>query len=46
METKQIVVRAVPVDLWKQFKIRAVQDNRTIQDALVKALETYLNQAA
>ena len=46
METKQIVVREVPVDLWRAFKIRAVQDNQTIQDALVKALQTYLSQAA
>lgn len=46
MDTTQIVVRKVPVELWKQLKIRAVKDNLTLQDALVKAIQTYLQRAA
>ena len=46
MSTMQIVVRKIPIDLWKQLKIRAVEDNLTLQDALVKAIETYLQRAA
>jgi len=41
-ETKQVVVRDIPVDLWRQLKIRAIAEDRTLQATLTKAIEHYL----
>ena len=46
MPTKQIVVREIPVDLWKRLKLHAVGKNETLQTTLVKAIENYLESAA
>jgi hypothetical protein len=45
VETKQIVVREIPVDLWRKFKQRAVAEDHTIQTAVTKAIELYLKSA-
>ncbi len=42
MEEKQIVVRRVPVALWKRLKIRAVEEGRTLQELVAVAIERYL----
>lgn len=44
IETKQIVVREVPVDLWRQLKIRAATDGTTLQATLTKAIQQFLRQ--
>jgi len=44
-ETKQVVVREVPVDLWRQLKIRAAVNGETLQATVTKALEQYLKTA-
>lgn len=44
-ETKQVVVREVPVDLWRQLKIRAAVDGATLQATVTKAIEQYLKTA-
>lgn len=41
-----IVVRHIPVDLWKRFKIHTVQNDITIQVAVAKAIEQYLQKSA
>lgn len=46
MPTKQIVVREIPVDLWKRLKLHAVDKNQTIQTTLVQAIEAFLQRAA
>lgn len=46
VETKQVVVREVPVDLWRQLKIRAATDGTTLQATLAKAIEHFLRQSA
>ena len=45
-ETKQIVVKNVPVDLWQRLKIRAAVDNATLQATLARAIEKYLSSDA
>ncbi len=44
-ETKQVVVRAVPVDVWRKLKIKAAVDGETLQATVTKALEQYLKSA-
>ncbi len=44
--TKQIVVREIPVDLWKRFKLHTVAHDLTIQAAVAKAIEQYLQKSA
>ena len=46
MEEIQIVVRKVPAPLWKQFKIQAAVEGKTIQDLFSIALRQYLDKAA
>lgn len=41
-----ITVRRVPIDTWKELKIRAIHEGRTVQDLVIAALESYLKQAA
>jgi hypothetical protein len=43
MEKRTILVRAIPVALWKRLKIRAVSDDETLGTTLVKAIEKYLD---
>ena len=45
-ETTQIVVRQIPADLWKRFKVHTVQNDLTIQVAVAKAIEQYLQKSA
>lgn len=44
--TKQIVVREIPADLWKRFKLHTVANDLTIQVAVAKAIEQYLDKTA
>ena len=44
--TKPVVVRAIPIALWTQLKIRALQQNQTVTDALIQAIQHYLNEKA
>lgn len=44
-ETKQIVVPKMPVDLWRQLKVRAAADDSTLQATLAKAIQHYLKSA-
>ena len=46
METKPVIVRDVPVDLWKRLKLRAIEDDHTLQVAVVRAIQAYLERAA
>ncbi len=46
MTTKPVVVRAIPIDLWKQLKIRALEQDQTVTDALIQAIRNYLQSAA
>ena len=43
--TKQIVVRQIPVDLWRKFKVQAAADDITLQAALVRAIQQYVEAA-
>ena len=43
--TKQVVVREVPIDLWRQLKIKAATDGETLQATVTKALQHYLKTA-
>lgn len=36
----------LPMELWQQAKIRAVQERRDLQDVIASALEAYLKTAA
>lgn len=45
-DTTQIVVRQIPADLWKRFKIHTVQNDLTIQVAVARAIEEYLQKSA
>ncbi len=42
----QIVVRQIPADLWKRFKVHTVQNDLTIQVAIAQAIEQYLQKSA
>jgi predicted HicB family RNase H-like nuclease len=44
VETKQVVIR-VPVDLWKQVKIKAATDGETLLTTVAKALEQHVKSA-
>jgi hypothetical protein len=46
METKQIVVRQIPIALWKKLKIKAAIEDDTLQCALAKAIEQYVEKSA
>lgn len=41
-ETKQVVVKAIPIDLWRKLKLRAVEEDSTLQATLAKAIQQYL----
>lgn len=43
--TKQIVVRQIPIDLWRKLKAHAAIEGATLQDTVTKALEQYLKSA-
>ncbi len=43
--TKQIVVREIPVDLWKKFRLQALANDQTVQAAVVQALAKYVEAA-
>lgn len=44
-ETKQVVVKAIPIDLWRKLKLRAVEEDATLQATLAKAIQRYLESA-
>ncbi len=44
--TKMVIVRKVPVELWRQLKMRAAADYTTTQATVIKAIEQYLNSHA
>lgn len=44
--TKQIVVREIPADLWRQLKIRAAEKEQTVQQTVTEAFEQYLQKTA
>ena len=41
-KTSAITVRDIPVALWQQVKIKAAVDGETIQTAVTKALQRYV----
>ncbi len=41
-ETKVVNVRRMPVETWRQLKIRAALENSTIQATVTRAIEHYL----
>lgn len=43
--TKQVVVKAIPIDLWRKLKLRAVEEDSTLQATLAKAIQRYLESA-
>jgi hypothetical protein len=43
IHTRQQTIHEMPVDLWKRLKIRAVADGDTLQTALIKAIEQYVD---
>lgn len=45
LATKQIVVRQIPVDLWRRFKVQAAAEGITLQEALAKAIHQYVTAA-
>lgn len=45
MRSSAVTVRDIPVDLWKQLKIKAAIDGDTIQKAVTKALQQYVEAA-
>ncbi len=44
-ETTQIVVRQIPVDLWRRFKVQAAAEGITVQLAMTKAIQQYVTAA-
>jgi plasmid stability protein len=43
---KQITVRQVPADLWRQLKIHAAEKETTVQATVMQALREYLKRTA
>jgi hypothetical protein len=46
MNIMTIVVKGVPVEVWKRLKIHAIEQDRTLQDEIVIAIQAYLDRAA
>ena len=46
MDKKQVVVREMPVDLWRKVKICAAVEDVTIQVIVAKAITQYLAKSA
>jgi plasmid stability protein len=44
-QTSAVTVRDIPVDLWRQLKIKAAIDGDTLQKAVTKALAKYVEAA-
>lgn len=44
-KSSAVTVRAIPTDLWRQLKIKAAIDGDTVQVAVKKALERYVEAA-
>lgn len=42
----QIVVRQVPKDLWRRFKVQAAAEGITLQVAVQQAIKQYIGRAA
>lgn len=43
---KQITVRQVPADLWRQLKVHAAEKETTVQATVMQALRDYLKRTA
>ena len=43
---KQITVRHVPTDLWKQLKVHAAEKETTVTATVLRALREYLQRTA
>lgn len=43
---KQITVRQVPSDLWRQLKVHAAEKETTVQATVMQALREYLKRTA
>jgi hypothetical protein len=46
MDVKTVVVKGIPVLVWKRLKLRALERDQTLQSILVQAIEAYLTKAA
>jgi hypothetical protein len=44
-QEKSIVVKRIPIELWKRLKIKAVTEDRTIQAVVADAIQRYLESA-
>ena len=42
MEEKPIQVRSIPVDLWREVKMLAVEQDITVRELVIKALSDYM----
>jgi plasmid stability protein len=40
-----VTVRDIPVDLWRQLKIKAATDGDTVREAVAKAIAQYVKAA-
>ncbi len=45
MDEKQIVVRRIPVELWRRLKVKAAAEGRTLQELVAAAIQRYLEGA-
>lgn len=44
METKRISIKGIPIDVWKNIKIMAINENITIEALVTKILSDYIDK--
>ena len=44
--TQNVYLRNIPVTLWKQIKMAALEDDKNVRDVVIEALQYWLEQKA
>jgi hypothetical protein len=42
--TKEYIIKGIPEDLWKLCKKKAIDDNKSMKQVLIEALEAYIKK--